>query len=61
MILFLQPNTIGVSIKKLAGQTMWYGLSSIVGRFINYLLTPLLTVLGTSQYGEYTTVYANIT
>ncbi len=40
---------------------MWYGLSSIVGRFINYLLTPLLTVLGTSQYGEYTTVYANIT
>lgn len=50
-----------MSIKKLAGQTMWYGLSSIVGRFINYLLTPLLTVLGTSQYGEYTTVYANIT
>jgi O-antigen/teichoic acid export membrane protein len=50
-----------VSIKNLAGQTMWYGLSSIVGRFINYLLTPLLTVLGTSQYGEYTTVYANIT
>jgi O-antigen/teichoic acid export membrane protein len=50
-----------LSIKKLAGQTMWYGLSSIVGRFINYLLTPLLTVLGTSQYGEYTTVYAYIT
>lgn len=50
-----------LSIKSLAGQTMWYGLSSIVGRFINYLLTPLLTVLGTSQYGEYTTVYAYIT
>ncbi len=40
---------------------MWYGLSSIVGRFINYLLTPLLTVLGSTQYGEYTTVYAYIT
>lgn len=30
-------------IKKLAGQTMWYGLSSIAARFIGYLLTPLLT------------------
>ncbi len=50
-----------MSIKKLAGQTLWYGLSSILGRFINYLLTPLLTALGTAQFGEYTTVYANIT
>ncbi len=50
-----------MSIKKLAGQTAWYGLSSIVGRFINYLLTPLLTALGSAQFGEYTTVYANIT
>ncbi len=50
-----------MSIKKLAGQTLWYGLSSIVGRFINYLLTPLLTALGSAQFGEYTTVYANIT
>jgi O-antigen/teichoic acid export membrane protein len=50
-----------MSVKKLAGQTMWYGLSSIVGRFINYLLTPILTGLGSDQFGEYTTVYANIT
>jgi O-antigen/teichoic acid export membrane protein len=50
-----------LSIKKLAGQTLWYGLSSILGRFINYLLTPLLTALGSAQFGEYTTVYANIT
>ncbi len=50
-----------MSVKSLAGQTMWYGLSSIVGRFINYLLTPLLTILGTAQYGQYTTVYAYIT
>ncbi len=30
-------------IKKLAGQTAIYGLSSILGRFLNYLLTPILT------------------
>jgi O-antigen/teichoic acid export membrane protein len=29
-------------IKQLANQTLWYGLSNIVGRFINYLLTPIL-------------------
>jgi O-antigen/teichoic acid export membrane protein len=40
------------SIKKLAGQTIWYGLSSILGRFLNYLLTPLLTTLFfTDEYG----------
>ncbi|MEY3178556.1 MAG: hypothetical protein RJB42_797, partial [Bacteroidota bacterium] len=27
-------------IRQLANQTIWYGLSNIVGRFINYLLTP---------------------
>lgn len=31
-----------MSIKKLAGQTLWYGLSSIVGRFLNYFLSLLL-------------------
>ncbi|GAC1527888.1 MAG: polysaccharide biosynthesis C-terminal domain-containing protein [Sediminibacterium sp.] len=31
------------SIKKLAGQTLWYGLSSIAARFISYFLTILLT------------------
>jgi O-antigen/teichoic acid export membrane protein len=30
-------------IKKLASQTAVYGLSSIIGRFLNYLLTPLYT------------------
>ena len=30
-------------IKKLVSQTAVYGLSSIVGRFLNYLLTPLYT------------------
>lgn len=31
-----------MSIKKLAGQTLWYGLSSILGRFLNYFLSLLL-------------------
>ena len=30
-------------IKKLAGHTAIYGLSSIVGRLLNYLLVPLYT------------------
>jgi len=30
-------------LKKLLGQTAVYGLSSIIGRFLNYLLTPLYT------------------
>ncbi len=49
------------SIKKLAGQTVWYGASSIVARFINYLLTPYLTLkLTTAQYGEQVLVYSFI-
>ncbi|HMU45449.1 MAG TPA: oligosaccharide flippase family protein [Chitinophagaceae bacterium] len=48
-------------IKKLAGQTMWYGVSSIIARFLNYLLTPYLTAtLLTSAYGEMSLVYALI-
>jgi O-antigen/teichoic acid export membrane protein len=48
-------------IKKLAGQTMWYGVSSIAARFINYLLTPYLTFKFTeSQYGEMSIVYSAI-
>jgi O-antigen/teichoic acid export membrane protein len=48
-------------IKKLAGQTIWYGASSIAARFLNYLLTPYLTAtLLTSAYGEMNLVYALI-
>ncbi|MBI1342950.1 MAG: oligosaccharide flippase family protein [Terrimonas sp.] len=49
------------SIKKLAGQTIWYGLSSIAARFINYLLTPYLTYKFLEwQYGEMSIIYAFI-
>jgi O-antigen/teichoic acid export membrane protein len=48
-------------IKQLAGQTIWYGASSIAARFLSYLLTPYLTgVLGTASYGEMSLVYALI-
>lgn len=48
-------------IKKLAGQTLWYGASSIAARFINYLLTPYLTfALSGPGYGEMSLVYAAI-
>ncbi|MBL7719308.1 MAG: polysaccharide biosynthesis protein [Flavipsychrobacter sp.] len=49
------------NIKKLAGQTMWYGVSSILARFLNYLLTPYLTrQLSTAAYGEMGLIYAAI-
>ncbi|MDE3212278.1 MAG: oligosaccharide flippase family protein, partial [Bacteroidota bacterium] len=49
------------SIKKLAGQTMWYGVSSIAARFLFYLLTPYLTYkLAVSGYGDMSNLYAAI-
>ncbi len=52
-------------IKKLAGQTMWYGLSSVGARMLNYLLTPILTYImsdakGVADYGDYNLLYACI-
>jgi O-antigen/teichoic acid export membrane protein len=46
-------------LKKLLGQTAIYGLSSIVGRLLNYLLVPLYTrYFTTSEYGDVTLLYA---
>ncbi len=46
-------------LKKLAGETAIYGLSSIVGRVLNYLLTPLYTHLFIeSDYGIVSELYA---
>lgn len=48
-------------IKKLAGQTIWYGTSSIAARFLNYLLTPYLTYkLSGPAYGDMTIIYSAI-
>ena len=49
-------------IKKLAGQTAIYGLSSIVGRLLNYLLVPLYTrIFDPAQYGVVSEFYAIVT
>jgi O-antigen/teichoic acid export membrane protein len=49
------------SLKKLAGQTAIYGVSSIVGRFLNYLLTPFWTrVFLVGQFGVITEMYAYV-
>ncbi len=48
-------------LKKLVGQTAIYGLSSIIGRLLNYLLVPLYTRSFTlSEYGEVTILYAYV-
>lgn len=49
------------SIKKLAGQTVWYGVSSIAARFLFYLLTPYFTYkLSSTGYGDMSILYAAI-
>ncbi len=48
-------------IRTLAGDTVIYGLSTIVTRMLNYLLTPYLTrVMGTGEYGVITDLYSLI-
>ena len=49
------------NLKSLAKETAIYGMSSIVGRFLNYLLVPLYTAklsAASGGYGVITNVYA---
>lgn len=53
------------SLKNLASQTIWYGLSSIAAKFISYLQTPIITYLlpdskGQQAYGDFTILYSGI-
>lgn len=49
------------ALKKLLGQTAVYGLSSIVGRLLNYLLVPLYTyTLPTGEYGVVIELYSYV-
>ena len=49
------------SIRKLIGQTAIYGSSSIIGRFLNFLLTPLYVIqFSNEQYGIITEMYAYV-
>lgn len=46
-------------IRKLASQTLTYGASTIVGRFINFLLVPLYTACyNPHEYGIVTDIYS---
>ena len=48
-------------LKKLASQTAVYGLSSVVGRLLNYLLVPLYTrYFLPAEYGVVTELYAYV-
>jgi O-antigen/teichoic acid export membrane protein len=48
-------------IKSLGADTAVYGVSTIIGRFLNFLLVPFYTnVLTTSQYGIVATVFSYI-
>lgn len=48
-------------MRKLAGQTMVYGISTVLVRLLNYLLVPYLTrVMGQAQYGVVGQFYAII-
>ena len=46
-------------LKKLASETAIYGLSSIVGRLLNYLLVPMYTrIFAQGEYGVVSELYA---
>lgn len=48
-------------LKKLAGQTVVYGLGTILPRFLNYFLTPILTrAFIPAEYGIHSELYAYI-
>ena len=48
-------------LKKLVGQTAIYGLSSVIGRLLNYLLVPLYTrYFLPADYGVVTEIYAYV-
>ena len=46
-------------LKKLAGETALYGVSSILGRTLNFLLTPLFaSYLAVSEFGVSVDIYS---
>ncbi len=48
-------------IKELSKDTAIYGISTMVGRFLNFLLVPFYThVFSSSDYGVISNIYASI-
>jgi len=57
----LQNTAILNPFKKLAGETVIYGMSSIVGRFLNWWLMPLyVNLFAPQEYGIVTNLYAYV-
>lgn len=49
-------------LRRLAGETVIYGLSTVLGRFLNFLLVPFYTrIFHPEEYGVVTELYAYIT
>ena len=49
------------ALKKLAGQTAIYGVSTILGRLLNYLLVPLYTFkFAANEYGSVSILYSYV-
>lgn len=53
------------SLKQLAGQTIWYGVSNIAAKLLNQLLTPIITYFlnnpaGMVAYGDMSMLYTSI-
>ena len=63
VLLMPKPKSSGLSkVRQLAGHTVIYGVSTILGRLLNYLLVPLHTYLfQPSSYGVVGELYAYIT
>ncbi len=49
-----------MSIKSLAGQTMWYGVSTVLSKFINYLVVPITGVLSNNIQSDTASLFAAI-
>ena len=46
-------------LKKFAGETVIYGLGSVLPRVLLFALTPILTrILGEGEYGNHAVMYA---
>lgn len=60
LLIYIRPITLSVNpLQRLASQTIVYGIPSIAGRFLNYLLTYLYTrVFSTAQFGVNSEFYA---
>lgn len=57
---YLTEKVMAGGMKRLAGETAIYGVSSIVGKFLNWMLVPMYTRVLTTQsdYGIVTNLYA---